>query len=232
MWAAPGRQATAPYASSRLPTWTGPPNVYWQGYVASSCGDGELGRRGGVLPEDVGNAGRAACAKNLPAADGGGMGVCVPGGGSHAAMTSATTQPSSASTLGCGQLWQHDTSGWPEETERLGAVRYARERVEWCQDWYDPAYYASCPVEDPAGVPQASGRVTGAAAGADRSSCLRRTATGSCAGPGRRPGLPRGPSSAGFEARGRVRLRCYGFSAGWHWLCQCTRTSRGTRKGP
>jgi formylglycine-generating enzyme required for sulfatase activity len=30
---------------------------------------------------------------------------------------------------------------------------------EWCQDWYDPNYYAKSPTDDPTGPPQGSVRV-------------------------------------------------------------------------
>ncbi len=88
----------------------------------SSGGDGLVGRRGGVLPTVVGTAGGARGETDVPPADGGGMGICLPGGNDDALVVRRRRGRSCRSVRGIRRNAEfHDASRWARSERIHGA---------------------------------------------------------------------------------------------------------------
>ena len=106
-----------------------------------------------------------------------------------------------ASTRGTRELWRDDASRASEDAKRVGPVRHAWQRVEWCQDWQSEGHYKQSPDVDPTGPPEGwtgvPGRGQEGEAGMQVGDRLLQPAVVSV----RRPGLPGGVVGGIREAK-------------------------------
>ena len=73
---------------------------------------------------------KSAAGEEVPVADGGPVGICLPGGEQDEVLLRGRRKVELGEYAWYdAELGQHDASCWREEAERLGALRHARERM-------------------------------------------------------------------------------------------------------